>query len=323
MNKLNFSIKTLLLICSMSLLFASCKKDDVEGLGDAGQTIVKLPSDEGYNLIAMDLTNTAQDVSILEVRRDVHNEASLNSTMKVVIVQDDAVIDAYNTEHGTSYVPLPASVFTVDPSNPAVNGAYTVTFNPGEFYKTIKISVPDATQLDPAELYALGFKIQSVEGDGKASAELNETVVEVALKNKYDGHYKVTGSMVDLTSASLVGLYPFEMDLITVDASSVIMYHTGTPFTGYYHPILNGASVSAYGNYAPVFIFDPATNKIVGIDNGYGQGAGSRWAVLDPTGINAYDPATKTIRVKYFMNQPNATTIRTTFDETFTYMRPR
>ena len=323
MNKVNLTIKTLLLMCSMSLLFASCKKDDIEELGDAGQTIVKIPSDDGVNLIAMDLVSTAQNINLLEIRRDVHSEASLNSTLTVKVVEDPQGVADYNAAHNTNYTVLPTTAYTIDPSNPKVGNEYTVTFAPGEFVKYIKVQVPDATVLNPNSKYATFFTISSVEGNGKASADLDASLVEVGVKNRWDGVYKVTGTMVDLTNATLTGYYPLTFELRTTGANTVAVFDKsqGTQT----HLILSGTSLSQYGSYGLNLTFDPATNKITSITNSYGQLSGGfqRSAALDPTGVNAYDPVTKTIKIKYLLQQGAGFTTRTIFDETWVYTGPR
>jgi hypothetical protein len=310
------------LLLSGVMLATGCKKVETpDPMGGAGTTIVKLPSEENYNIAFVELKSGAQTINLLELRRDIPNEGELNKTMKIVVKEDQEIINAYNVQNGTNYLALPATSYTADPANPKSGSTYTVSMAPGEFVKQLKVTFPNATVLDPNERYAVGLALVSADQGGKISEVLKYCLVEVGVKNKYDGHYEVTGSMVDLTSAALTGKYPFEADLETVDANTVLMYHTGAPFTGYYHPILNGTTVSAYGNYAVTIEFNE--NTIVDMYNGYGQGAGNRWGFLDATGVNTFDPATKTIKMKYTMNQPDAGTVRTRFNETFKYLGPR
>jgi len=315
------TIGSFLLLGSVMLAIGCKKVETADPMGDAGTTIVKLPSEEGYNIAFVELKSGTQTINLLELRRDIPSEGELNKTMKVVVKEDQEIINAYNVQNGTNYLALPGTSYTADPANPKSGNTYTVSMAPGEFVKQLRITIPDATVLDPNERYAVGLTLVSADQGAKISEVLKFCLVEVGVKNKYDGHYEVTGTMVDLTSAALVGKYPFECDLETVDANTVLMYHTGAPFTGYYHPILNGTAVSAYGNYAVTLEFND--NTIVDMYNGYGQGAGSRWGFLDATGVNTFDPATKTIKIKYTMNQPDAGTVRTRFNETFKYLGPR
>ena len=71
------------------------------------------------------------------------------------------------------------------------------------------------------------------------------------------------------------------------------------------YPIKSGTGYSAYGSFAPEFVFD-ASGNITAVVNHYGQPAGNtRSALLDPTGINKYDETTKSFSVSYYMVQPS------------------
>lgn len=143
------------------------------------------------------------------------------------------------------------------------------------------------------------------------------TVDPLPIINKYDGNYTMTGTMIDYTNSALSGKYPANVALITQSANSVAMWDLDY-VRGYGHRILSGTSDSWYGDFAPVFTFD-ANNNVTSVTNRYGQPAGNgRSGELDPSGVNKWDPATKTLKVKYWMNQPG-NTHRTLFDETFTW----
>ena len=163
----------------------------------------------------------------------------------------------------------------------------------------VPITITKAT-LDPSKQYALGLKITNV-SEGVISATGGYFVVKFLVKNKYDGLYRVTGTMVDLTSASLTGNYPLEFELRSTGANTSAVFDHGTGTQT--HLILSGGAPSQYGSFGLNLTFDLLTNKITSVVNSYGQPASNgRSAGLDPTGINAYDPATKTIRIKYFFS---------------------
>jgi hypothetical protein len=96
-------------------------------------------------------------------------------------------------------------------------------------------------------------------------------------------------------------------------------------------PITTGTAadaISYYGSFGLILTFDPLTNKVASVTNYYGQPAGnSRYAQLDASGANVYDPGTKTVTIKYNMCQPSVVTvapfIRTTWDEVWTYKGAR
>jgi len=148
----------------------------------------------------------------------------------------------------------------------------------------------------------------------------------LSIKNKYDGKYTVTGTMVDFSSAALTGNYPMDVELRTSGPNSVQLYDVA--IGGVFHSILSGGSLSYYGSYGIEITFDPVTNKVVSVTNVYGQPAGNtRSAGLDPTGINMWNESTKTMDIKYFMYQPSVIAtpphIRVSFDENFKYVGPR
>jgi len=174
--------------------------------------------------------------------------------------------------------------------------------------------------------YALGVRLVSTsDANVKLSGNRNTQVVGLTIRNKYDGEYTMTGTMVDVTSAALVAKSPQRVHLITTGTNSVYLHNAGTNVASFkdLFPILSGTAESAYGSFTPEFTFD-ANNNVISVVNAYGQpAANGRSASIDPSGVNKWDPATKTLRVKWFMTQPPTPGIRTTFDFTFTYVGPR
>ena len=306
------SIKNFLLVCSAAFLFSCDKVEVAEDAGSAGQTIVKIPSSSGLNRIAMDLTTSAQTINVLEVRRDVHNEESLKSTLKVVITEDPDGVTAYNNEHNTNYEILPATVYAADPSNPKTGNNYTLTFEPGEFVKYLKLAVPNSSTLDPNKKYAVSFTAASVEGAGKLSAVQTSTVVEIGLKNQWDGVYSVVSGFVQRYSAP--GVPETHMYGGALPSHNVSLVTVGP----------NRLEVRAFkwadgstdvGGVAPVYItIDPATNAVTMSSST--SATLTNWAAHE----NKYDPATKTFYVSFRWN-PTSTTRE--YWAVLRYSRPR
>ncbi|MGZ5252990.1 MAG: DUF1735 domain-containing protein, partial [Flavitalea sp.] len=220
----------------------------------------------------------------------------------------------------TNYIPLPVDAYTIDAGNPKTGDDWTLKFAEGEFAKPIRIQL-DATKLDLSKQYAFAFKIKDAAGNAISNA-FNNVIVEVGVKNKYDGIYEVTGTMVDVVSAALTGYYPLNWDLRTAGASKVKVYDrlTGTQT----HLISSGGALSQYGTFGLDVTFDPASDAIASIKSPYEPAANSRAAALDESGENRYDAATKTVKIKYFMLQPALVTpYRTSFDETWVYKSAR
>ena len=90
------------------------------------------------------------------------------------------------------------------------------------------------------------------------------------------------------------------------------------------HLFLNLSNLSYYAKFSVIVKFDPVTNKAVSVRNGYGQPSeNGRSAVLDPSGINTWDPSTKNIKIKYWMDETGVTGHKVSFDETWTYIGAR
>lgn len=310
-------------------LFAVSCMPETQTMGDAGQTLVKLLPD-GFNLIALDAVATSQSAIMFAIRRDVHSEAALNSATTVVLAKDDAILTAYNTDNGTSFIPLPVSLGNSNPA-PGGDSKITVNFGPGEASKEIIITIPDATQFNFSEMYGLAYKIESITGTGILSTNVDdEIVVQVLVKNAYDGVYTVTANspMLDVANSSLTGYYPFTYELETSGAHACTCLDTEV-WGDYFHPILSGTNISGYGSFGLEVFFDPSGNgSLIDMKNVWGNPpSNTRMPALDPSGVNKRDPATGDIQIKYFMLQPSVITtpphIRVYFDETWTYKGPR
>jgi hypothetical protein len=235
---------------------------------------------------------------------------------------DPALLAKFNTENGTNYVAPPTTIYTMP---------NTATIKKGERMATVEVSVTNNANFDFGVNYALPLQIATV-SQGKISSNFGKAVYSFSARNNYDGIYlmEATAPMVDVTSASLTGWYPIEMQLITYTGNSIALYDGINYVSAYGHPIKSGTSGSYYGSFSPVFFFD-ATGKITSITNYYGQesSANKRSAVLDPTGVNQAtfnpDGTIKSFEVSYIMTQSNVTPFlpRTYFKEKFTYVEPR
>jgi len=313
----------------LAALAVSCLPKQ-ESMGDAGQTLLKFsPAD--FSLLALDAKTTAQAGVLFEVRRDVNSTAALNSATTVVLDYDvsGAILTKYNDVNETSFIPLPANLGTTTPAVTA--GKITLEFAAGEFTKSIMLNVPNASAFDFTKQYAFAFKLSSVTGTGSKSLATNDTIVaQVLVKNKYDGKYKVTAvtPMLDILNATLTGYYPFVYELETSGESSATCLLTDPGYYNYYHPILSGTSTSVYGSFGLEVVFDAATGAVTALKNPWGNPPGNtRMPVLDPSGVNKYDAATKTIKLKYWMIQPQLVpdppSIRVYFNEVWTYTGSR
>jgi hypothetical protein len=229
---------------------------------------------------------------------------------------DATALAKFNAAGGTQYSLLPASAYTLPSTSFVIKkGERRVTF-------TIPVT-PAAFDFSLNQALPLAIRSSSF---GTVSGNFGTVIYAIGARNKYDGLYTVTGSMVDNASAALSGRYPTDYYLQTQTATGVAMFdftYSGT----FGHQITSGGQPSYYGSYAPVFVFD-ANNNIISANNYYGQpAANGRGGRLDPTGQNRFISGTPgtvgaVFQVKYIMTQPTGTD-RTIYTETWTFKGDR
>jgi hypothetical protein len=274
-----------------------------------------LEAKTAYNKAIVSIPNSSKDTTfdVAYVRLAADQPAGEDITVQLEL--DAALLKAYNDTAETHMVQPASSVYTFDNAN------LTVTIPKGQRQGSLKMKVIPAN-LASGE-YGFAFKIKSVSNSAyRISGNFNYSVTSVGVRNKYDGVYELSGTLVDLVNPALSSKpgdpYPFECELRTVGPTSVTMYVDGLPDPGH---LIGGNSY--YGTFSPVFTFDETTNKITSIINLFGQptAGNKRSAEMDPTGLNVFNPADRSITVKYFMMQNGG--LRTTFDEVFKYVGPR
>lgn len=312
-----------LLGCSLMFLFSACRKDAFNGkeTKGAGKTFVYIEQAQQRNQF-FDVFNDVKPVLMFTVRRDAANKADLQKAVTVTLkAQDQAFV-------GANYTVMPATLFTLNPQpgvSLAGNGDITLNFAAGDFAKNIIFNI-DGSKVDLSKQYAMGYVITNFGGFSKqhtAGGVSQDTILTtIAIKNKFDGNYDVTGSYTDVNLPAATGVYPYNVNFETISAAANDVFNNTLGDYGFLFNVGDGTQ-SAYGSFSPEFTFDPATNKIISVVNAYGQGSGShhRSARLDPTGVNEYDPGSKTIKVKYIMESDGID--RCHFDETYTYKGPR
>jgi len=326
MKNLNRLFNLSFFFVSLAVMFVSCvKKDDFykKDTTEANRKEVvqfagELADGTGLVQIARTANGGMDTFALIDIRRYPNNETGLNEPLTIKLQADSTLIDAYDTANGTAYVQLPSSAYTLS------SDFTTITFGPGEGDKIIKIFLNQAL-LDFSLQYALAFTITDG-GGATINPDLQTIYYNIGVKNQYDGHYQVTGTMVDILNSTLTGAYPMDVFLITAGANSVYLYDNA--IGGVYHSILSSGSLSYYGAFGVQINFDPSGNgKVISVQSPYAPASNTRDAALDPSGTNQWDPSTKGMAIKYFMLQPSLVptppNIRTTFDENFQYLGPR
>jgi hypothetical protein len=316
-----------------SLILSSCLKDSSLTLDpDLSNSVTEfantgspatLPNNGAAVRYSIDLGSLkVGDTTSFNINVDYAGAKTAPNDIQVTIDVDPTLLSTYNTAHeadGADYVMPPSSVITK-------SFPITVTIPKGKQFGQGKVSVELTGDYDFNASYALPLKISST-SVGKISGNFGSALYSLNVRNVFDGEFKVTGTMVDLTNASFVGSYPKEIGLVT----------TGAKSNAYWDPNLNGGffgykfnaagSGSYFGNFDPIFNFDDAGN-VVSVSNYYGdatQNSQKRDAALDPTGVNkmTFDSngKPKEMEVSYFMLQGGSVRLKIT--EKFVYIGPR
>lgn len=319
MKKILLNKNWMMLIAAISVLLPSCLKDkDNEDRlngpqNTEGQEWVSIPkgTKTAGNVLAIEAKSEPQDVNLFQVSYDYVEPAPSDFTTTIAV--NNALVTDPNA------IVLPTNAYTV----PSLDVAFT---KGNRLSSMFKIVLNTDLLPDPTAVYGVGFTISSVSKSGvQIPSNLKNVLFYFTVKNKYDGEYEVTGTMVDAANASLTGYFPMKYHLITAGAKVVDGFDP-VVWEDYFIPIRSGTALSGYGAYCPTFTFD-ANDKVVTVTNIYGQPAGNgRYAQIDPSGVNAWDPATKGIKVKFFMFQPSVIPLpdpRVKFDWTMTYKGPR
>ncbi|SEO41857.1 DUF1735 domain-containing protein [Mucilaginibacter sp. AW1-7] len=351
--KRNKFLNHILLACSVLVMFSACRKVPAGDLSNenptAGTSYIGIPTGmENSNFF--DPFTDIKTVNVFTVKKDAANNTDLKKPEKIVLTALPDAITKYNEKNGKSVELLPQSFYTLGTGadiTQASSGNLTFAFASGDFSKDFIIKL-NGSKLDLSKTYALAYKITSTDGLAIHAASKDTMYAFFSVKNKWDGVYQVTsGTMVDKTNAAFthpnnwLAVYgisdngsptngPMEYELRTISATQCVLYDNyifGTVAT----PITTGTAsdnISYYGSFGLILTFDPATNKVVSVTNYYGQPAGNtRYAQLDPSGANVYDPSSKTVTIKYNMCQPSVIAdppfVRTTWDEVWTYKGAR
>lgn len=308
--------RTFSFLLAVSVL-TSCLKDDS----------LVLDPEKGHNVI--EFANPATIVTngsvypLYNFAFDLAPEATLPITISYsgpeagapedIVVNFDAgtqaEVDAYNENQDKEFDMIDADVFSLSTK--------TVTIKKGEKKATFNVVfAPD--KFDFQKAYVLPLKITS-SSSGVISGNFSTILLAVGGKNMYDGVYTVTGTFNDTQNADFTGHPSFTVHLVTQGLTEVALYDP-TYYGDFILPFKNKTANSGYGSFSPVFEID-ANNNVVSVVNYFGQPASNgRSAKIDPTGVNKYNPETKTLEVSYILVQNGD---RTFLNHKMVYTGPR
>lgn len=152
-----------LALCSVG--FASCSDDEEYDFpGDSNNRVYTLDHSATYKMVQ----TPAGAMGALECKIPAKCNQRATSDIKVTVEIDNSLIDAYNEEHGTQFLPMPAEAIVIENT--------TMTIPAGEMASadTTKISLVDNQDilltLTASEGYIIPVRITSVNGGGGVPA---------------------------------------------------------------------------------------------------------------------------------------------------------
>lgn len=298
-----------LLLVGMTFL-SSCKRDTIFGdvTPNTDRAIAEFSEAKNGESIAMEFSNDFVTIDVTELRLFIRSYAP--NAVKVKLVSLPAIVGDYNTDNGTSYLPFPNAGFTI------VNSEITLTQTDRNEIVQIKLKPSDLLNGE----YAIGLAVAEVE-NGEPSQVSGRIFISLAVKNKYDGVYDVTGTCVD-ANGLYTGIYPQSgVELKTAGASAVDYldpnYSLGAPFFNNLYAIEEIATGNPALLFSPRFVFDPATNKVVSIIDTDGMVVAGVAAPGGPNLFTINSPDDKSFQIKYTVFG------RFTITEDWTYTGPR
>jgi len=329
MKKVYNILKIMTGVVLLSGLVVSCVPEQ-QSIGEAGQTLIKFVPDDGFVSKALKMQSTTQTTTLLEVRKNAPNATALSTTTTVVLKYDadTALLNAYNEENETDFIPLPPSLHTLSPA--ISGGKITLTFDgtKQEHGKSVMITIPNILNFDFSKKYALTFQIESVDGEGVVSEGTEDVlVVQIMAANAMDGKYEVTGTFTDYVTSAWTGYYPKEVHLITLGLTSVAKYDADFGvFTYIFDVDGTGTSVSQFGGWTPCFTFDASYN--IGVYNSTNDPLPRQRTAVLYTGpgaaTNKFDVGTHSFDVSYQMSQLTVSPVlRNLIIEHYEYKGPR
>lgn len=292
----NKVLKYLLLSGCLMVLFSACRKDSFKGTetGSSGKTYLWISEAGGDPYVQyFDVFTDVKPVVLFTVRRDAASAADLKKSVSVTLTADpDSTANVGLTAFAAGTYSLPTSADVAAGGIYASAGGvtqtatgFTVTFAPGEFAKTIVFKV-DGSKLDLSNTYGGVYKIT---GSGGLAVKSGFDVVAtgVAVKNKYDGQYSVSGTIYRDADVTLGGPYASTtvFSLATVGPNDVAF------------SLLWAPGDSEVGGVNPINLhIDPVTNQVTATSVANGT------LMNIPGADNYYDPATKAFHLNFVWN---------------------
>lgn len=293
--------KKFLLACFCFFLAVSCKQDQVFGDTEPNTTRVVAEFTDAVNgsSVTETFSQEAIEIGLTELRLSTRTVTDHSTRVKVIA--NPSVVSSYNAANGTAYVAAGSAGF-------ALTNDYVLSHEQRKVM--VKATIRPSAFLD--QPYAIGLSIAEM-SDGEISPIAKNVIVFISIKNEYDGIYRLKGYS-EIPGSGFTGHFSLdcneELEVVTSGNNSVYLNPS--------QPAYSGGSFAYITNLLPDFTLDKTTNKVTAV-----QGrAGSLGFIFpfDATYDSRYDPATKTLYIKYGVEPVGSGRF---IIDTLTFCRPR
>jgi hypothetical protein len=269
------------LLIFFSLLLISCKKNDVFGdiEPNTSRVIAEFTDARTGTHVAQAFTPNPLELELTELR--IEPRSVVDGDIKVKVIVNPVVVAEYNAANGTTYTPVPATAFSLLSNEFA--------FNRERRTAMVRATISPSAILD--DTYAVGLSIAEV-SNGEISSIAKSVIVFISIKNAYDGIYSIKGYS-EIPGTGYIGNFTVpcseEVGVVTASDNAVFLSPA--------QPVADGGSFVYISNLLPTIQFDLTTNKVTGVT---AQSGGIDLIFPYDAGYDSrYDPATKTIYLKY------------------------
>jgi hypothetical protein len=296
----------------ISFVFSSCLKNgkyDID-FSTAGSSVYLPLAAKNGNAVVTFAYNATVTTTSIPFYIDYASPQVSGTAITATFALDTAYLNSYNADNGTNFQLLPDSVYAI------VNG-WTRTIPAGKRLDSMYVTF-DFTKLDLSQSYVLPVTIQTA---SVAIEQWNHLLVNVSVKNAYDGVYNLTeettGWGAYAIADGVTNTWPGTVTFETSGAASDLL-NAGT----YAQVAFSSANAPAsFGAATPQYNFDPTTNLLISIDNLTPDSRNRAFRVNPAVTDSRWDPSTGNIYMAYIMSQ-NGRPDQMIYD-TLTYVGPR
>ncbi|HYO22821.1 MAG TPA: DUF1735 domain-containing protein [Flavisolibacter sp.] len=258
----------------------SCKRSDVFGNIEPNTSRVVAEFTDAVNgtLVTREFSPDAIEVDLTELRLSSRTVTSHSTRVKVIV--NPVVVSDYNALNGTSYVAASTSSFSL-------TNQYEL--GPEQRKVMVKATLRPSDFLDQS--YAIGLSIAEM-SDGDISPIAKHVIVFISIKNEYDGIYQLKGYS-EVPGSGFTGHFSLpcseELEVATSGNSSVYLLPS--------QPAYSSGGFAYITNLLPNITLDKTTGKVTSVKAR--SGGLELFFPYDATYNSRYEPATKTLYVKY------------------------